>query len=457
MFRIPAVVTGLGPVSAIGSGREAFWEALLAGRHGFGPITLCDVGSSPAKVGAEVRDFDLDAYVESGRALARHTPRPAQMALAAALLALHDAELDVNLMSESMGVYVGTSIANLATAFAMRDRWRETGRAPAHAAFQTFPHSIACLLSSLLDLRGPLHTSSSGCNSGVDALGLALRLIQSGTVDAMLVVGVDCELVPEVIAALNGAGALATRFNDAPGRASRPFDRERDGNVIGEGAAALVVEAEPHARARKARIYARLAGYSVAGAGRAREYSHDAPAADRRPAVRALGGAIADAGWSAEQVDVVNANGSSSKLYDALEARALAAVFGERFAALPVTSIKSVLGQTGAGSSALQAVASCLMLRRGMVPPTINCDDPDPACGPIRVVTKPLASAPERVLMHAIGFGGFYYSAAAFEALPSGASSKTGLLQATWSTEVQKFRPHPRFEQPVEPWERPPG
>jgi 3-oxoacyl-[acyl-carrier-protein] synthase II len=457
MERIPAVVTGLGPISAIGCGRTAFWEALLAGRHGFGPISLCDVSHSPSKIGAEVRDFDLDEYVENGRALARHTPRPAQMALAAALLAIHDAELDVNRMSESMGVNVGTSIANLAATFSLRDRWRETGFVPAHAAFQTFPHSIACLVSSLLDLRGPIHTTSSGCNSGVDALGLALRMIQTGAVDAMLVIGVDSELVPEVIAALDAAGALATRYNQDPGRASRPFDRGRDGNVIGEGAAALVVEAEPHARARNARIYARLAGYAIAGAGRARQYSHDDPDMDLRPAVRALSGAIEDAGWIADLVDAVNANGSSSKLYDVLEARSLAAVFGERFPELPVTSIKSMLGQHGAGSSALQAVACCLSLRRGVVPPTINHDDPEPLCGPIRVVTRPLPIAPQRMLMHAIGFGGFYYSAAAFQAVSAADTSRTGLLQVAWSEEVEKFRPRPRFEQPVQPWDRPPG
>lgn len=457
MFRIPAVITGLGPISAIGCGRQPFWESLLAGRHGLRPITICDTAGSPAKIGAEVTDFDLDSYVESGRVLARHTPRPSQMALAAALLALHDAELDVNLMSESMGVYVGTSLGNLETTFAMRDRWRASGKAAAHVAFQTFPHSIACQISSLLDLRGPLHTTTSGCNSGVDALGLALRQVQSGTIDAMLVIGVDCELVPEVLAALNAANALTTRYNDDPGRASRPFDRNRDGNVIGEGAGALVVESEPHAVARRARIYARFSGYANAGAGRARQYSHDQPDLDLRPAVRALGGAIADAGWTRDQVEAVNANGSSSKLYDVLEARALAQVFGERFAELPVTSIKSMLGQHGAGSSALQAIASCLALRRGVVSPTINCDDPDPLCGPIRVVTSPLASAPQRVLMHAIGFGGFYYSAAAFEAMPAGDNSRTGLLRAVWSEEVENFRPRPRFEQPVPPWERPPA
>jgi len=300
MFRIPAVITGLGPVSAVGCGRRAFFDALLAGRNGFGPITLCDVADSPVKIGAEVKGFELDDYVESGKVLARHTPRPSQMALAAALLALHDAEMDVNLMSESMGLYVGTSLANLETTFAMRDRWKATGALAAHAAFQTFPHSIACHVSSLLDLRGPIHTTTSGCNSGVDALGLALRQVQTGTVDAMLVIGVDCEIVPEILAALNAASALTTRFNDAPGRASRPFDRGRDGNVLGEGAGALVVESEPHAVARKARIYARFKGYATASAGRARQYSHDAPELDLRPAVRALKGAIADASWTAD-------------------------------------------------------------------------------------------------------------------------------------------------------------
>jgi 3-oxoacyl-[acyl-carrier-protein] synthase II len=269
----------------------------------------------------------------------------------------------------------------------------------------------------------------------------------------MLVVGTDCELVPEVLAALNASNSLASRFNDDPGRASRPFDRARNGNVVGEGAAALLLESDAHAARRGARTYARLAGYHVASAGQNRQYSHDHPELDTRPSVRAMRGAIAEAGWRPETVGLVNANGSSSVLYDRLEGMALADLFGESLPQVRVTSQKSMLGQTGAGSSALQAVAACLVIRRRTVPPTINHDDPDPACGPLRVVTTAEPFNPRRVLVHSIGLGGFYYSAAAFEHTPTVAGN-TGLLRVQWSEgHNQKFAPAEEFTRPLVPWE----
>jgi 3-oxoacyl-[acyl-carrier-protein] synthase II len=417
MSNMPVVITGLGPVSAIGCGREEFWSSLLAGRHGFGPVTLCDVSRSPSKIGAEVKDFKLERFLEHGRVLARRTPRSIQFALAATKLALEDAniepdELDMN----RVGVYVGTSIANIAESFALRDRWIASGTVAPHTAFHTFNHSAACVLSSYFDLRGPIHTTSSGCNSGLDAVGQAMRLIQLGVVDAMIVVGTDCELVPEILGALNASGSLSTRYNDEPGRASRPFDAGRDGNVIGEGAAALLLESEPHARARGAHAYARVAGYSMCSAGRNRKYSHDSPELDLTPCVRAFRGAMDEAGWEVADVDLVYANGSSSILYDRIEAMALQEVFGERFPSVPVYSTKCVLGQHGAGSSALQLAGACMTLKAGITPPTINHESPDPQCGPLRVVTSAEDSRPQTVLVHSIGLGGFYYSCGALTA-----------------------------------------
>jgi 3-oxoacyl-[acyl-carrier-protein] synthase II len=454
MHGIPVVVTGLGPVSAIGCGRNSFWEALGAGRHGFGPITLCDSAASPSKIGAEVKDFRLESYVENGRILARHTPRPVQLGLAAAVLALHDAELDLDACDpDRLGIHVGTSVGNVGEMFRLRELQLATGVLPPHAAFHAFNHSAACLYSSFFNIRGPVHTTTSGCNSGVDALGQSTRMIQAGAVDAMLVVGTDCELVPEILMALNASNSLSTRYNDRPGEASRPFDRGRDGNVIGEGAAAILLESEPHARERGARVYARVAGYQVCSAGRNRQYSHDAPELDLRPCVRAFRGAIDEAGWTPEAVDVVNANGSSSVIYDRLEALALAEVFGDSLPELRVHSTKSMLGQHGAGSSALQAVAACLTIRRGSVPPTINHDDPDPACGPLRIGSKAEDFEATSVLVHSIGLGGFYYSVAAFEK-PDSRSQGTGLLTVSWSKEGQShFQPSEEFQLPLVPWQ----
>ncbi len=447
------VVTGVGPVSAIGCGRNEFWSALTNGRHGFGPVTLCDTSLSPSKIAAEVKDFRLGDYITRGDVMARHTPRAVQLALAASVLALHDAEIDLDACDpERLGVFVGTSIGNLDVIMSLKDRHSASVPLPPHAAFHCFNHSAACVLSSFFNIRGPVHTTTSGCNSGIDAVGQSARLIQAGAVDAMLVVGADCELIPEVFLALNASGSLATRYNDDPGSASRPFDRARNGNVIGEGAAALLIESEGHAARRGARTYARLAGYHVASAGQNRQYSHDSPELDTRPSVRAMRAAITEAGWSTEEVDLVNANGSSSVLYDRLEGMALTELFGDALPQVRVQSQKSMLGQHGAGSSALQAVAACLTIRRGVVPPTINLDDPDPACGALRISTSAELFSPQRVLVHAIGLGGFYYSAAAFEEQPD-TRRQTGMLQVRWSDgHNPKFAPTEDFTRPLVPW-----
>jgi len=455
MSEISVVVTGVGPVSAIGCGRNEFWDALVAGKHGFGPVTLCDVSNSPAKIGAEVRDFRLERYVVKGDVMARHTPRPVQIGLAAAVLALHDAELDLDACDPArLGVHVGTSIGNMGDVIALTERYGRTGGMPPHAAFHAFPHSTACVLSSFFNIRGPIHTTTSGCNSGLDALGQSMRMIQAGAVDAMLVVGTDCELVPEVMAALNASGSLATSFNDDPGRASRPFDRDREGNVIGEGAAALLLESESHATARGARMYARVKGYSVCSAGQNRQYSHDAPDLDIRPCTRAFRGAMEEAGWKTGNVDVINANGSSSRIYDRMESLALAETFGAASSKIPVHSQKSMLGQHGAGSSALQAVAACLTLRRGTIFPTINHDNADPECAPLRVITKPLILWPRTALVHSIGLGGFYYSVGAFETTRDDDLQVTGLHQVKWSElQHKRFKPADEFQKTLAPWE----
>lgn len=450
----PVVVTGIGPISAIGSGRDDFWHALIAGRAGFGPITLCDPGDSPSRIAAEVKDFDLERSVQGGRAMSRQLPRPVQLALASSVLALHDAEIDLDACDpDRLGIHVGTSVANLELTFDLQRRRLAGATVPAHAAFYAFNHSAACTLSSFFNIRGPVHTTTSGCNSGLDALGQSLRMIQSGAVDAMLVVGTDCEVVPEIMAVLNASGSLSKRWNDEPQRASRPFDRGRDGNVIGEGAGALVLESLSHALARKARIYARLAGFQQCSAGQNRQYSHDRPELDLRPCVRAFTGAMREAGWSPRDVDVVSANGSSSVIYDRLEGQALATAFGDALANVSVHSTKSMLGQHGAGSSALQAIAACLSIRRETVLPTINCEDQDPECGPLSIVRQPEHRRVERTLVHSIGLGGFYYSVGAFERFDAFDPAVSGTIQVAWSQGAHaRFAPSEEYRRPLVPW-----
>ena len=414
-----AFITGVGPVSAIGEGVDQFWTALIAARSGIAKVTRCDVSRSASKVGAEVRDFRLEKYIEGGRAIARSAPRPVVLGLGAAALAIEDAALDLTGVNrERIGVYVGTSVGQLEYCFELRDRWQSGRALTPTGAFHAFNHSVACIVSSQFDLQGPVHTTSTGCNSGMDALGVANQAIAAGAIDAALVLGTDCELTPEIFALLNASSSLATRFNDRPKAASRPFEVDRDGNVLGEGAAAFFVESEAHLRSRRAKAYAIVAGSTVQSAGH-RHYHATRPALDTRPCVRALKTAAEQAGWLPRDVEVINANGSSSPNYDRLEGMALGELFGEKISELPVHSTKGALGQHGAGSSALQVAAACLTITRGMVPPTLNCDKLDPDCGPLRIVREPATIDASRILVHSVGLGGFYYSAAAIEAPPA--------------------------------------
>lgn len=405
------VVTGLGPVSAVGCGRETFWDALTEGRSGFGPITLCDPGESPSKVAAEVKNFQLEDFLPRGRALARMHPRPAQFALASAALALEDAGLSSHDHSHT-GLALGTGLANIDLIFKTWTTYQESGFLLPIASYQVFHHNIACVLTSVFNIKGSCHTLSSGCNSGLDAIGFARSQIQTGASDVMLALGTDCEVLPAVIAALNASGSLSSRYNDEPARASRPFDKDRDGNVIGEGACCLVLESEAHAKERGAPIYARLEGYSVRSAGRGRRYSHDNPELDLAPSIRALQDATLQGGLA--HPDVVSANGSSSVRYDLVESQALEGFLGDLYSQVPVHSVKSMLGQHGAGTSALQAAAACLSIQTGQVPGTVNCEQLDEQCGSMNLLRETTKLSPKSVLTHAIGLGGFYYSAGLF-------------------------------------------
>jgi 3-oxoacyl-[acyl-carrier-protein] synthase II len=254
-------------------------------------------------------------------------------------------------------------------------------------------------------------TLTSGCNSGLDALGLALDWIRLGRADVALVGGVEAELTPSFLAMMSAARALATRFNDRPSAASRPFDTARDGNVPGEGAAFLVLESPAHAARRRARARARLCGSACRAVGAREPYDPFRPLFDPAPMVRTLRAALADAAVAPAQLSAVSANGSSSVFYDVVEAAAIVELLGERAREVPVHSIKSTLGQTGAVTPALQAIAAALSLEHGVLPPTMNVDELDPRCRLAIVRGEPRRAPLELVLANAIGFGGFYYGA----------------------------------------------
>jgi 3-oxoacyl-(acyl-carrier-protein) synthase len=399
-----AAITGVGPVSAIGSGAATFWQALTAGTSGTRALTRFAPPRRGCAVAAEVADpapAPPDAM--------RPQPRAVQLALAAARLALADAGWSRS--RAELGVIVGNGVGNLDLLEQALDDTRAGKRLPPSAAFRAFSHAAACELVRELDIGGPSATISTGCNSGADALGMALDWIRLGRAPAVLVGGCEAELTPGFFALMSAARALAVRFNDAPARASRPFDRDRDGNVPGEGAGFLVVESLEHARARDARVRATLAGYAARSAGRRPDYDPFNPVFHPEPMARTLAAALADAGVAPAAVSAISANGSSSVFYDAVEAAALRTVFGESLARVPVHSTKSMLGQTGAATPALQAIAAALSVEAGVIPPTINVDALDERC-PLDVVRgEPRRRALDYVLANATGFGGFYFSA----------------------------------------------
>ncbi|HEY5920129.1 MAG TPA: beta-ketoacyl synthase N-terminal-like domain-containing protein [Kofleriaceae bacterium] len=397
-----AVVTGLGPVSALGTGVDPFWRALVTGQSGTRRLTRLEPARRGCAVAAEVDDpppLALDP--------ANPQPRSVQLALAAARLAIADASLDAD--PERVGVVVGTGVGNLDLIEAALDQARTGERLAPSVAFRVFSHAAACEIARALDLRGPIATLTSGCNSGADALGMALDWIRLARADAVLVGGTEAELSPSFFKIMGAARALAVQHNDSPASASRPFDQRRDGNVPGEGAAFLVVESAEHAARRSARVRAAIHGYASRAAGDRPAYDPFNPAFLPDPMVRAIRGALADAGITARDVSAISANGSSSVFYDVLEATAIAEVFGAT--EVPVHSIKAGLGQTGAVTPALQAIAAVLTVEHNLIPPTPNVDELDPRC-PLAIVRgEPLARPVEYVLAHAIGFGGYYFSA----------------------------------------------
>lgn len=347
-------------------------------------------------------------------------PRAVQLAVAAARLAYADAAVEADL--ERVGVVVGTGVGNLDLVASAADWLLKGQKISPVTAFRTFAHAAACEIVRELDLRGPIQTVSSGCNSGADALGVALDWIRLGRADVVLVGGVEAELTHAFMRVMEAARALATRFNHEPATSSRPFDRGRDGNVPGEGAAFLVLESEAHARKRGARVRGWLLGFANAAAGARPPYNPFTPATDPSPMVRTMRGALADASLSSRDVTLVSANGSSSVAYDRLEAAAIRQVFDPGEAASPVLvhSIKSMLGQTGAVTPALQAIAAVLSIEHGRIPPTINVTEQDEQC-PINLVKEGREADVRNVLTNAIGFGGFYYASAVFGREAAGA------------------------------------
>lgn len=395
------VITGLGACSSVGTGVSRMWDALLRGRSGIGPITRFDASGLRSRIAGEVRDLDAESRL-GGRTLKR-SARFTQLGLVAALEALEHSQLPTGDAREPVAVVMGSGIGGFEVLMQEHQVFLERG--PEKFAPLTVPMIIPNMAAGAIAMetgcRGINLCLSTACASGAHALGTGLDLIRSGRADVVLAGGAESTLDPFAVDGYCQLRALSTR-NDDPCGASRPFSLDRDGFVIAEGAAVLVLESESHARARGVEPLAELAGYGSSADG----WHVTAPDPEGRGATRALEAALADARITPADVDVVNAHGTSTPLNDANETSVLKRVFGDHARRLMVHATKSMTGHSLGASGAIESVVAVLTLLHGVVHPTINLRTPDPACDLDYVPNEAREAKVRTVVSNAFGFGG---------------------------------------------------
>jgi 3-oxoacyl-[acyl-carrier-protein] synthase II len=387
------VITGLGVVAPNGVGKEAFWSACRDGVSGVGPIRSFDASAHPVKIAAEVADFDVTPFLpDEHRKSVKIMSRAMRFAVGAAALAVRDSGLGPDWDDPTrVGVCMGTGVVpidlpEIAPALAHacgadgRLNCNQLGKQGAGAVqplwiLKYLPNMAAAHISMALNAQGPNSTITTACVAGTQAIGEAFRLIARGDADVMLAGGADSRIDPLMILAYTALGALSRSERD-PQEVSRPFDRCRDGFVLGEGAGVLVLEDLERAQRRGAPIYAEVKGFGSSFDA----FSITKPDPEARGAARAIEAALAEARVDRRDVDYINAHGTSTRLNDQMETAAVKRVFGEHARRLPLSSIKSMIGHLIGAAGAVEAVALALTLSDGVVPPTINLTDPDPAC-----------------------------------------------------------------------------
>jgi 3-oxoacyl-[acyl-carrier-protein] synthase II len=396
------VVTGLGAVTPIGNNVAQYWEGLISGRNGVAGITLFDASRHACRFAAEVKGFDPAGWLEPKEA--KRWDRFCQFGVVAAKQAVADAGLTIDERNtHRVGVSIGSGVGGLlmmeSQAHVLADRGPE--RVSPFCVPMMIPNMATGLAAIALGARGPSSAVATACAAGSNAIGDAFRTIQLGLADAMVCGGAESAITPLGVAGFASAKALSFR-NDDPATASRPFDLERNGFVIGEGAGVLVLEALEHARARGARILAEVVGYGTT----CDAHHITAPSPGGVGGAEAMRLALADARLEPEAVDYVNAHGTSTQANDSNETAAIKASLGEHARNTPVSSTKSMTGHLLGGSGGIEAVASILAIGHNLVPPTINYHTPDPACDLDVVPNQAREHAVHVVLSNSFGFGG---------------------------------------------------
>jgi 3-oxoacyl-[acyl-carrier-protein] synthase II len=398
------VITGLGAVTPLGIGKEVFWEGLLAGKSGVGRITLFDPERFDVKIAAEVKGFDPSAFMERGEA--RKMDRFAQFGVAAAKLALEDAKLEINEQNaERIGVLVGSGIGGLGSLEEQMRNLIEKG--PNRVSPFLIPMMIADMatgqISILTGAKGPGSTVVTACATGANAIGDSLEMLRRGDADVMIAGGTEAAITQTSVAGFGNMKAMTSKFNDCPLKASRPFDTDRSGFVIGEGAGVVILETLEHAEKRGApHIYAELVGYGMSSDA----YHITQPAPDGEGVVRAFQKALANANISPEEVDYINAHGTSTPMNDKAETGAIKAAFGDHAYKLAVSSTKSMTGHLLGAAGAIEAIAAALAIDQEVLPPTTNYETPDPDCDLDYVPNVPRKARIEIAVSNNSGFGG---------------------------------------------------
>ncbi len=395
------VITGMGVVSPVGIGKDEFWSALLAGRSGVGPITLFDADDFPVRIAGEVDNFDLSDRMD--RKELRHLDRFVQFAIKASIEAIEDSGLDIEPVAERVGVIVGSGIGGLRTLENQHIVLRERGarRVNPFLIPMMIPDLAAGQISIYHGAKGPNYCPISACATSNHAFGEAFETIRRGAADAIIAGGTEAAVTPLGVAGFAAMKALSTR-NDEPERASRPFDAERDGFIIGEGAGIIVLEELEFALARGARIYDEISGYGASGDA----YHITAPDETGSGAIRSMRAAIETAGAEPGDIDYVSAHGTSTVANDKLETMAMKEVFGERAYSMLISSTKSMTGHLLGAAGGLEIIATALAIRDSRIPPTINLDNPDPDCDLNYVPNEAVDANVDCAISNSFGFGG---------------------------------------------------
>ncbi|MEH7097580.1 beta-ketoacyl-ACP synthase II [Neobacillus vireti] len=395
------VVTGVGAVTPLGNDVETTWKGILEGKSGVGPMTRVNADEYPAKVAAEVKDFNPEAFIDKKDA--RKMDRFTQFAVASALMAVQDANLTINEEnSHRVGVWIGSGIGGMETFEQQFEIFQKRGYKRVSPFFvpMLIPDMATGQVSIILGARGFNSCTVTACATGTNSIGDAFKVIQRGDADAMVTGGAEAPITKMSVAGFCANTALST--NPDPKTASRPFDKNRDGFVIGEGAGIVVLEELEHALARGAKIYAEIVGYGATGDA----YHITAPAPGGEGGARAMKMAINDSGLAPEEIDYLNAHGTSTEYNDKYETLAVKEVFGDHAYQLPMSSTKSMTGHLLGAAGGVEAIFSVLAIRDSILPPTINYETSDPECDLDYVANSARPKEIKAAMSNSLGFGG---------------------------------------------------